>query len=271
MRAVLTGASDGIGAATARLLCPLVDVLVLHGLEAEADVRPQLEDLRRRNPMTEVHYHAADYGRLADVERLAAAIRDDVDGLELLVNNAGRPGPARRTLSADGHEVTLQTNHLAPVALTAALRPLLERAERARVINVASATHYTARLDLDDLELERGYSAVTAYARSKLALVTYSCWLADRLDPRRLEVVSLHPGVISTGLLHAMFGAGGDAVEHGARNVFAVAQRPPGISGQYFDEGSPAEPNPFALDRRNQERLMALTAGAVEAAGLTVV
>jgi NAD(P)-dependent dehydrogenase (short-subunit alcohol dehydrogenase family) len=268
VRALLTGATQGIGKAVARGLCPLVDVLVLHGLEPPAEVQPTLDELRRQDPTTEVVYLSADYGRLGDVGALVAAVRGHVDGLELLINNAGRPGPASRTLSVDGHEITFQTNYLAPVALTTGLLPILDQAGGARVINVASATHYSARLSLDDLELEHGYSSVSAYGHSKLALVTYTCWLARQLNPPRVEAVSVHPGVISTGLLHAMFGAGGESVDRGARNILSVAQRPPGVNGVYFDEDSPARPNPEALEIANQDRLVEATARALHAAGV---
>jgi len=268
MRALLTGATNGIGRATADLLCPLVDVLLLHGIEPQGDVEDRLVVLRRRNPGTEVVYFSSDYGRLGEVGALIEAIRAQVGGLELLINNAGRPGPDRRTLSADGHEITFQTNYLAPVALTSGLLPTLEQAHRARVVNVASATHHSARLSLDDLELEHGYSPVAAYAHSKLALVTYTGWLSRQLEGGRVEAVSLHPGVISTGLLHAMFGAGGDSVERGARNVVSVARRGPGVNGVYFDEDVPASPNPEALEVGAQQRLVTATARALTAAGV---
>jgi NAD(P)-dependent dehydrogenase (short-subunit alcohol dehydrogenase family) len=266
MRALLTGGTHGIGQATAHQLCPVADVLLLHGPEPEAD--GLLQELRREDPTTEVVYLSADYGRLDDVGALIAAVRERVGGLELLVNNAARPGPAQRALSPDGHELTFQTNYLAPVALTSGLLPTLEQADRARVVNVASATHYSARLSLDDLELEHGYSPVAAYAHSKLALVTYTCWLARQLDAERVEAVSLHPGVIATGLLHAMFGAGGESVERGARNIVEAARRAPGVNGLYLDEQSPARPNPDALEIDNQERLVEATARALSAAGL---
>jgi NAD(P)-dependent dehydrogenase (short-subunit alcohol dehydrogenase family) len=266
VRALLTGATQGIGEATARSLCPLVDVLVLHGLAPEAEVQRSLDELRRLSPSTEVVYLSADYGRLADVGALVEAVRERVGGLDLLINNAGRPGLPSRTLSADGHEITFQTNYLATVALTTGLLPTLEQAGRARVINVASATHYSARLSLDDLELEHGYSPVAAYAHSKLAIVTYTGWLARQLDSDRVEAASLHPGVISTGLLHAMFGAGGDSVERGASNIVSLVRRPPGVNGEYFDEDTPARPNPEALEVANQDLLVEATARALTAA-----
>ena len=85
-------------------------------------------------------------------------------------------------MTADGHEATLQVNLLAGALLADRLLPLIPRG--GRVVNVSSATHYSASLDLDDLELARGpYSPVRAYARSKLAVVAYSAWLARELAP----------------------------------------------------------------------------------------
>lgn len=265
--ALLTGATHGIGAATARALCPLVDILILHGPEPESEVRPSLDRLRRRHPRAEVFYVQADYARLEDVDALVSAVRERVDRLDLLINNAGRPGPPHRTLTPDGHEVTLQTNYLAPVALTTALLADLDHPRVARVINVASATHYSAHVRFDDLEFEHDYSGVSAYAHSKLAIVTYTCWLARRLERGPAEAASLHPGVIATGLLHAMFGAGGAPADDGARNIMRLVRRPSPINGEYFDQEVRARPNPDAADVANQERLVEATARALTSAG----
>jgi NAD(P)-dependent dehydrogenase (short-subunit alcohol dehydrogenase family) len=83
--------------------------------------------------------------------------------------------------SRDGNEITLQTNYLAAVALTESALDLMRQPRPSRIVNVASATHLSATLHLDDLNLERHpYSPVIAYSQSKLALVTYTCWLAER-------------------------------------------------------------------------------------------
>ena len=135
--------------------------------------------------------------------------------------------------TGDGHERTLQVNYLAMVLLTELLEPRL--ADGARVVNLASATHAMAQLDLPDLELQRGYSPVRAYARSKLAIVMYTRWLAGRM-PRGITAVSIQPGVIDTGLLHAMFGSIGGSVGTGADSILsalAVDAR----GGEYYDEG----------------------------------
>ena len=268
--ALLTGATHGIGAATARRLAPVVEVLFLHGLEPDDAVAPMLDDLRAASPRTELVYVRADFDRLTELTRLVDAVARHGAGLDLLVNNAGRPGAPGRTLTPDGHEATFQTNYLALVALTSALLRTLASADRARIVNVASLTHLSASLALDDLELERGYSPVAAYAHSKLAIVTYTCWLARQLESTTVEAASLHPGVISTGLLHAMFGNGGAPVETGAHSIVSLVQRPVGVNGAYFDEDRRAEPNPEALAIENQERLVAATTRILDAAGAPV-
>jgi NAD(P)-dependent dehydrogenase (short-subunit alcohol dehydrogenase family) len=262
--ALITGATHGIGAATARRLAPVVEVLFVHGLEPPGAVAGMLDDLRAASPETELVYLRADFDRLAELGGLRDAVARHGAGLDLLVNNAGRPGPARRTLSADGHEATLQTNYLALVALTSALLRTLASADHARIVNVASRTHLSATLDLDDLDLERGYNPVAAYARSKLAIVTYTCWL----ETSPVEAASIHPGVISTELLHAMFGTGGAPADVGAGNIVALVRRSGGVNGQYFDEDRRADPNPEALVIDNQERLLAATTRMLGAAGL---
>lgn len=256
---LVTGATSGIGRATAHELGRAKRLLV-HGPEAPDDVGPVLADFRARLPEgPSLTYLQADYTRLADVARLADEVLDATDRLDLVVNNAALPGGPTWTATADGNETTLQVDYLAPVALTTLLLDRLAGQDRTRIVNVASATHLSATLDLDDLDLRHGYSDVAAYARAKLALVTYTCWLAEHLPHPGIEVVAVHPGIISTDLLHAMFGVGGDRPDRAAETLVAVARRS-GDNGTYYDETRPADPNPVARDPRVQRRLHDLTA-----------
>jgi NAD(P)-dependent dehydrogenase (short-subunit alcohol dehydrogenase family) len=265
---LITGATSGIGEATARALAPRAGMLLVHGPEPLEDVADVVADLRARlGHGASLEYLQADYGRLADVARLAGEVVAAGDRLDVIINNAARPGAPTRTLTADGNEVTLQVNYLAAVALTSLLLDRLAGQDRARIVNVASATHLSATLDLDDLDLQQGYTPVTAYARAKLALVIYTRWLADHVPHPGIEVVAVHPGVIATCLLHAMFAGGGDTPERAARTIVDVAARS-GDSGTYYDETRPAEPNPVARDPRIQQRLYDLTAARLAGAGL---
>jgi NAD(P)-dependent dehydrogenase (short-subunit alcohol dehydrogenase family) len=153
MTVVLTGATSGIGQAAARLLARRAARLFVHGPQRPGDVTGQLADLRAASA-GEVHYVQADFDDLATVEELAAEISKRTDRVDVLINNAGRPGAPRRQVSRDGNEATLQTNYLAAVLLTERLAPLLVTAG-GRVVHVSSATHLSASLDPDDLNLER--------------------------------------------------------------------------------------------------------------------
>jgi NAD(P)-dependent dehydrogenase (short-subunit alcohol dehydrogenase family) len=257
---LLTGATSGIGRATALALAPSAGLLLLHGPESDGAATELLDEVRRRlRPGARAVYLHADYGHLDRVARLAELVHSHTEQLHLLINNAALPGPPVRTVSSDGNELTLQVNYLAPTALTSLLRPQLHGDGGGRIVNVSSATHLSAALRWDDLDLGAGYSPTTAYARSKLALVTYSCWLADRLPGPGVEVVSMHPGVVSTRLLRAMFSLGGESPDAAADRIVAVASAA-GDNGSYYDEATPAAPNPQALDHEAQCRLLRLTA-----------
>lgn len=257
---LLTGATSGIGRATALALAPLADMLLLHGPEPSAAVTELLDEVRLLlRPGSEVAYLQADYGHLVGVAQLAEEVLSRTERLHLIINNAALPGPPARTMSSDGNELTLQVNYLAPIALTALLREHMPGHGTARIINISSATHLSATMRWDDLDLATGYSPTTAYAQSKLALVIYTCWVAGRLSSPEVEVVSMHPGVISTRLLHSMFSLDGDPPEDAADRVVAVARRS-GDNGTYYDEATPSEPNPLALDHGAQCQLHDLTA-----------
>ena len=246
--------------ATARMLAPTATLLVLHGPEPAGHVAATVDDIAGHGSGPgSVAYFSADYARLDDVARLARDVLAVTDGLDLLVNNAAIPGPVERTESDDGNELTLQVNYLAPVALTTLLAVALATpTRRLRVVNIASATHRSAQLRLDDLDLRAGYTAVGAYARSKLALVTYTCWLARQRAGAAVEAVSMHPGVVSTRLLHSMFGPGGDRPDVAAQAVVGIAGRS-GDEGAYYDQLRRTEPHPAAQDQRVQRRLLSLT------------
>lgn len=251
----LTGATSGIGAAVAARLATATRRLMLLGPEPEDAVTGMLEELRARASGT-VEYLSADFSRLSDVE--AAAERITRAGpLDVLVNDAGIPGPPTRRETGDGHESTLQINFLALVLLTELVSPAI--GAPGRVVNLASATHTMTTLDLDDIELERGYTPVRAYARSKLAIILYTRWLA-RHRPDGPTAVSLQPGVISTGLLHAMFGDIGGSVDEGAAAVLA-AMSAPARGGEYFDGMRVAQPSAEARDDALGDRLMGWTCG----------
>jgi NAD(P)-dependent dehydrogenase (short-subunit alcohol dehydrogenase family) len=288
---LVTGATDGIGRATAVALARRGATVLVHGRDP-ARVRAVMDEVRAARVTGPDGAHAssaepfgnesfgnepfvADLARLDDVRALASRVRERVPRLDVLVANAGvafRDATPRR--SADGFELAMAVNHLAHFLLAAELRPLLEaRADEmaarvaARVAVVASELHARGRLDPDDpLGARRAPVGSAAYAASKLANVLFARALARRADPARLVAHALHPGVIKTKLLREGFGSGGGASpERGAATSVHVtlADDAGRTSGGYWADARPADPAPAARDDALGERLWAASAEAV--------
>jgi len=252
---VLTGATSGIGAATAAMLATRADVLVLHGPEQPEKVADQLRELRHPGG-AEIRYVSCDFTRLDAVVAASSAIRDAApDGIDLLINDAGVPGARERTMTPDGFERTLQVNALAPALLTRLLVPSLTHG--ARIVNVGSSAHRVERFHFDDIDLARDYSPIAAYARAKLAMVTWSSLLAEEEAGTGTTVVALCPGVNDTPLSAAMMGGIGGPPERGAERVlYAAAAVVP--SGSYLENDRVVQPSDEVGGRQNREQLAAL-------------
>ncbi|WP_432826074.1 SDR family NAD(P)-dependent oxidoreductase [Dactylosporangium sp. CA-092794] len=251
---VLTGATSGIGEATAHRLAAVSATLIVLGPEPEAGVRQVLTRIHGSG-RADVDYVSADFTHLAEVVEAARSITSLAPAIDLLINNAGVPGAPRRIVTTDGFERTLQVNALAPALLTRLLVPAL--AAGARIVNVGSSAHRVERFHFDDIDLEHGYSPVAAYARAKLAMVTWSTLLAEELRSMPVSVVALCPGLNDTPLSAAMMGRIGGPATGGAARVLhaAVADVP---SGSYLEDDRVVSPSADVTDPSNRERLTAL-------------
>src|SRR5256885_7227983 len=190
---VVTGATHGIGRATARALAASGATVLVHGRD-HARARAVAEDISRDTGNPEVRFVQADFPQLAQVRRLAQQLHSLLPRLDVLINNAGMMAAAHAR-SADGYELTFAVNHLAPFLLTNLLLEKLKASAPARVIVVASEAHRRATLDFGDL-MNAGASGWGAYQRSKLANVLFARELARRLAGTGVTVNALHPGLI---------------------------------------------------------------------------
>ena len=155
---IITGASDGIGAAAARLLHARGASVVIVG-HSEQKTKAVARELN-------APYYLADFAKLVEVRQLATQLRKDYPHIDVLVNNAGGVF-GNRELTVDGHEKALQVNHLAPFLLTCLLMDILIDS-KAVVINTSSAaSRLLSDLDINDLEIENNYSPSKAYGNSK--------------------------------------------------------------------------------------------------------
>lgn len=252
---VLTGATSGIGEAAARLLASRSDTLIVHGPERREDVEDLLTQLRRTAGGA-VEFVSCDFTSLDAVARAAAQIRDMTpEGIDLLINDAAVPGASDRLVTRDGFERTLQVNALAPALLTRLLVPSLEPG--ARIVNVGSSAHRLERFDFDDIDLAHNYSPVAAYARAKLAMVTWSSLLAEEEAETSTTVVALCPGLNDTPLSAAMMGRIGGPPSRGAKRVLhaATADVP---TGSYLEDDQVVHPSAAVTSPRNRELLTEL-------------
>lgn len=265
---LVTGATDGIGRATARQLAERGARVLVHGRTRDKAERTAAALAREtgRDAFEAVH---GDFARLAEVRALAAEVRARHPALDVLLNNAG-VYLHRRELSADGFELTLAVNHLAPFALTHLLLPALEASGHGRVIFVASVAHRRGQIALDDLDLARGFDGYGAYAASKLMNVLTTYELARRLAGRPVTVNALHPGVISTKLLRGGFGMSGDDVGRGAAGEVKLALDPAleGVSGRYFDMGEETRSSRASYDEALQRAVYEVSVARTGVAAL---
>ena len=193
---VVTGGTRGIGKEVARDLARRDARLVLLGRDPVRGNAAAAE--LREAAGGDITFVPVDLSSLADVRRVAEELASRFDRLDVLVNNAAVVRSERRT-TIDGNEETLAVGHLAPFLLTELLLPALRRSAPARIVNVSSGVVKRAELSLDDVQSERGYTPLHAYARAKLLNLVWTFELARRLDGTGVSVFAVDPGIADTG------------------------------------------------------------------------
>jgi NAD(P)-dependent dehydrogenase (short-subunit alcohol dehydrogenase family) len=258
--ALITGATDGVGRVVARALAQQGWRVLVHGRD-----RPRGEALAREIEQAggSATFLAADLASLAEVRRLADAVKQQTGRLDLLINNAGigsvGSAPGRQT-SADGHELRFAVNYLAGFLLTHLLLPLLKASAPARIVNVASAGQQA--IDFSDVMLTRGYSGGGAYRQSKLAQILFTIDLAQELEGSGVIANALHPSTyMNTTMVRQSGTTPISTVEDGAAAILQLAVSPAldGKSGLYFNVLREARADPQAYDAEARRRLHALS------------
>ncbi len=273
--AVITGGNSGIGKQTAVELAAMgarVVIAARNSQKANAAVKEVQERTRAGDRVTTMPIDLASF---ASVREFAKAYADSHERLDILINNAGLV-LRKRTVTEDGHETQFQVNHLGHFLLTNLLRDQLVAGAPARVVNVASGAHKTARkgLDFDDLDwARRRYRGFAVYSATKLANIYFTRELAKRWNDGTVTANAVHPGFVASN-----FAKEGDAgrlgnivmplsrpfsvsVEQGARTSVYVASSPDvdGITGQYFIKGRVNAPSAVALDEAAAEQLWTIS------------
>jgi NAD(P)-dependent dehydrogenase (short-subunit alcohol dehydrogenase family) len=208
--------------------------------------------------------YLADLSSLEQTRALADRVRSNHSSLHLLINNAGvgpgRPPYRKRILSADGHELRLAVNYLAPALLARRLVSSLKSGEPARIVNVASAGQ--APINIADLRMDHHYTGVRAYCRSKFALVAFTFDLAAELANTAITVNCVHPATLmNTHMVRRAWVPPLSSVAAGVKAVMNLAVQPAGaaVTGRYFDGVGEAKAHDAAYDPAIRSKLRAVT------------
>jgi retinol dehydrogenase 12 len=269
---VLTGATSGIGEASAYALARKGAHVTLICRNAAKAARVKAEIAAATD--NDVALLIADLSVQADVRRAAAEYLATGKPIHVLINNAGSLN-AKRRVTVDGIEETFATNHLAYFLLTQLLLQRIEASAPARIVNVSSWGHNQVKdMGFDDINGERSFETFKIYGRSKLGNLLFTRELAARLKDKRVTVNALHPGAVGTNLgtqNGAQWSVPFAALkrlpnllqtpEQGAATTLYVATAAAldGVTGQYFVNCRPAQPQPAALDNVAAKRLWTLS------------
>jgi NAD(P)-dependent dehydrogenase (short-subunit alcohol dehydrogenase family) len=273
---LVTGGSSGIGREAAIALAARGDTVIVAARDRQRGEAAAVQ-IRSRAGNGEVHFAPLDLASFDSILRCAEDVLNRFDRLDALLNNAGAVLSDRR-LTAEGYEQTFGANHLGHFLLTRLLLERLKASGRARVVTVSSMAHrFLLKMPFDDLQSERSYSAMRAYAVSKLANVLFSAELARRLEGSGVSSNSLEPGLVRTGfardgdtrgLLRLVAAAGKflySTPAVGARTLVYLATAPEleGVSGRHFVDCRPRRVGLGARSAHSARRLWEISESLV--------
>lgn len=262
---VITGATSGIGEVAADRLAQKGGRIVFVARD-----RARGEAMRRHLNAIAGHanhtVHYADLTRVSEMKRVAEQIAATEPHIDVLINNAGAIF-THRQVTAEGFERTFALNHLSYFVLTNLLLDRLIATPGARIVSTSSAAHKGAKLNIDDLQSERGYRGFRVYERTKLMNILFTRELAKRLTGTGVTANCLHPGFVATRFGDESGGLMSYGVrlaklvaispEQGAETIIYLASSPAveGQSGDYYHHCKPETPTREAQDNANARRL----------------
>jgi len=254
---LITGSTDGIGLQTAIELLRRNFFVIMHGRNKQR-LQKAMDIALSESNMPEVNIDGiyCDLGSLKEIRRASDSIKNKFERIDVLINNAGIYSPELK-FTSDGFEATFGINYLSHFLLTNLLLELIKKSKKGKIITVSSIAHSNTGIDFENLNAEKYYDPYTAYAQSKLENILFTYKLAEQLKKEEIAVNCLHPGVISTKLLHAGFNIEGKSVVEGARTsvYLAVTSNKETGSGKYFINMKPAQSSPLSYDKNLQEKL----------------
>ncbi len=260
---LVTGSTDGIGKQTAMELAEKGHQVIIHGRDIQKS-DAACREIIKKSGNQQIRFVTADLTRFTEINQLIQEATSTFGKLDVLINNAG-VFENEKVVLPNGFERTFMVNHLAPFALTLGLLDLLKKSSAGRIVNVSSMAQ-SGSIDFDNLNGEKYFDPYNAYAVSKLENVLFTYKLVRMLKETVVTANCLHPGVVSTKLLHAGWGMGGVSVNAGAQNSVFAAISPDmeGKTGLYLVSQKSVKSAAISYDKKVQERLWEISIQLVE-------
>lgn len=255
---LVTGATHGLGKAAATELARMGASVVIVGRN-RARIDNALAVIRQESGNPRVEGLQADLSSMQEIRRLAETFLSRHDSLDVLLNNVGAT-LLRYQASPDGYEMTWALNYLGHFLLTYLMTGALKTAAagrgEARIVEVTSSMYRLSRPNFKQLQKERGYNGVLAYAHSKRAMIMYAVELTRRLQDTGVTINAVTPGAVRTGiagdngflagLMMRVIDYYGLPVAKGVQPILHLATGPElgGVSGRYFKKFKPMPDDP---------------------------
>ncbi len=255
---LITGSTDGIGKLAAIKLAKEGHKLYLHG-RSQQKLNDAIAEVKRESGNENVDGYLADFSDLSSVSNMIEQIKNDMDSLDVLINNAGVYNSPKLN-NDDGFDLRIVVNYFAPYLLTKGLIPLLEHGNTSRIVNLASAAQ--ASIDLEVFSGRIEASERDTYAQSKLALIMWSFHLAK--TTKDIAVIAVNPGsLLHTKMALEAFGNSWASADKGADILhdLAVSDDYKGFTEKYFDNdnGNFNQAHPDAYDQTKITKLIETT------------
>jgi len=265
---LVTGASAGLGKAVAIGLAQR-GVSVILVARDPARGKAAVEEAQAAAPKATLDLLLADLSSQAAVRKLAAEVQAKYSKLDVLINNAGIY-KATRTLTADRLETMFATNHLAPFLLTNLLLTNLQASGAGRVLNIAAPSN--SKLDFNNLQGEKKFSALEAFGASKMANLLFTFETARRFASNNVSVNAVHPGLVKSNIMqeapapirwiaNLMSASPEKAAQPVVRLALEAEFAKP--TGQFYKDAKPIKADAYAYDTHVQKQLWDVSARLV--------
>jgi NAD(P)-dependent dehydrogenase (short-subunit alcohol dehydrogenase family) len=267
---LITGATSGIGKATALKIAELGASLILIGRNANKG-KIVCDQIKKKTNNGKIIFYKLDLSLMKEVKETAQKIKSDYDHINILINNAGARF-LNHFVTKEGIEQTLAVNHLSHFLLTNILLGKLKKSSSssARIINISSGVHLSGDGMIENITNRNEYDGRKQYANSKLANVLFTYELADRLDKVNITVNAVDPGGVATNfarnngliswLKHRVYYlTKGNLLtpEQGSETVMYLATSPEveGVTGKYFKDKTETKSSSISYDLNLAKKL----------------